>query len=177
MLIPAISQAIPAEILLIRHAEKPVDDNDRHLSERGRQRAQAMVEFFQTDSRMTTYGVPVEIFAAAPRSATGSLRAIETVTPLANALKRDIRIEYTSYDYQALAEEIRNNPKFEGKTVLVSFVRDEIPELVQAFGLTNCPQEWPKTTFDRVWRIRISANGLSVCENLPQRLLPGDSQE
>ena len=168
---------MPAEILLIRHAEKPVDDNDRHLSEKGRQRAQAMVEFFQTDSRMRTYGIPVEIFAAAPRSATGSLRAIETVTPLATALKLDIRVDYTSYDYQALAEEIRSNSKFDGKTVLVSFVRDEIPELVQALGATTCPSEWPKPTFDRVWRIRLQDNSSSTCDNLPQRLLPGDSQE
>lgn len=63
-------------ILIIRHGEKPEAKDDPHLSEKGRQRAQALVALFRTCFR-----APDKLYAAADKPK--SYRPRETLEPIA----------------------------------------------------------------------------------------------
>src|SRR5665213_1161111 len=82
----AVASATPAQIVIIRHGEKPKSGPD--LDARGYQRAHALVGFFEKNPAMLRFGRPVAIYAMAPKTQVdpsddeGSLRAIETVQPL-----------------------------------------------------------------------------------------------
>ena len=58
--------ARPAQIILLRHGEKPADESNPHLSAEGRARAQALVSFLTTSPGLMTNGLPVALFAAQP---------------------------------------------------------------------------------------------------------------
>ena len=79
------SWATPAQVLIIRHAEKPASGPD--LSPQGYQHAQELVSYFESNPEVTQYGRPFAIYAMANNSADSGLRPIETVTPLAHALR------------------------------------------------------------------------------------------
>src|SRR6266567_4055872 len=74
--------AQPAEIILLRHAEKPPDESNVHLSTTGKERARALVQFFTNIPALTANGPPVALFAARPLSRSHSRRPAETLEPL-----------------------------------------------------------------------------------------------
>jgi hypothetical protein len=55
--------ARPAQIILFRHAEKPADKANPHLSPEGARRARKLVGFLATNPVVNKYGKPVAIFA------------------------------------------------------------------------------------------------------------------
>src|SRR2546426_12100635 len=73
----------PAQIILIRHAEKPADPKDPHLSRAGVKRAERLVSFVTTDPAMTRLGLPVAVFATRPPKHDEGQRTPETVPPRA----------------------------------------------------------------------------------------------
>jgi hypothetical protein len=172
---PTATAAAPAQVLIIRHAEKPADDKGDHLSDQGRVRAAALPKLFTNDDRFTEFGTPVAIYAASPVRKKGSVRSIETVEPLAKQNGQTIITKFTSDDYKAAAKEILSTSAYSGKTVLIAWPNDEIPKLAKAFGVKK-PGGWPKEVFDRVWKIRFKENTREF-SNLPQKLLPGDTEE
>src|SRR5262245_45266907 len=92
----------PRSILLIRHAEKPTDAADANLSPAGKKRADALPELFKkTADRPDPLPTPDFIFATKPTK--HSNRPVETVMPLAKALKLEVNAEYANDDYSALA--------------------------------------------------------------------------
>ncbi len=106
------------------------------------------------------------------------------MTPLAEGLHLSIDDRYknkTSTEHnhgiRDLAHEIRDNPRYAGKTVLVCWHQGTIPELAQALKAKESPDNWHASIFDRVWQIAYDANGNARFSDLPQRLLKGDSQQ
>jgi hypothetical protein len=180
--ISAAAHAAPAEILVIRHAEKPPglkNEEGQHLGERGYERARALVSMFSNDARFLRHGTPVAIYAGSPKHPTGSLRPLETIEPTAEALGLTVITKFKAKSMTDVAEEILQRPEYEGKTVIASWTRDEIPGLTQALGtpLKEIPK-WKSKTFDRVWRIDYDTDGKIVSfDSLPQMLLPGDSSQ
>src|SRR5438128_97023 len=85
----------PKQVLIIRHAEKPPEDDPSvHLSPRGQQRAQALPELFNVSgTRPEPFPTPDFVFAA--RNSGQSHRSVETVQPLAKALKLTINRDYS----------------------------------------------------------------------------------
>ena len=73
--------AQPAQVIIIRHAEKP--DSGNGLSLKGMKRAAALVPYFLGTESLLKFGEPVAIYAQAQRHETSSIRPIETVRPLA----------------------------------------------------------------------------------------------
>src|SRR5947207_11021462 len=71
----------PAQIILIRHAEKPADPADPHLSPTGIERAKRLVSFIRTDPRMRRFGLPVAVFATESTRDQNGQRTQETVAP------------------------------------------------------------------------------------------------
>ncbi len=172
--LPAPEALGPAQVILIRHAEKPETGPD--LSDRGRERAQALVDFFKTNPAVTRHGVPAAIYAGAPVSEGKSLRPIETVTPLSQSLGIKINENFTRETGAQMANDVMHNPDCAGKTALICWNHGNLPDLLKNFGWDSGPGKWPGgDVFDRVWILNFE-NGKPVSfEDIPQHLLPGDS--
>jgi len=152
--LPADSPAPrPAQIILIRHGDEPDDSNDPHLSRAGVQRAEDLVPFITTDSAMTRYGLPVAVFATRTTKHGNAVRTQETVAPLARALKLPVQTPFFSEDYAALAKRILKDPRYAGKTVLICWNHEEIPQLVKALGVSPKPPKWKDSVYDLVYII------------------------
>lgn len=164
----------PREILLIRHAEKPADAADFGLSPAGRERAAALPTLFD-QTRTDPFPVPDVIFAA--ERSKRSNRSVETVSPLAEKLGLRIDTRFADDDYRKLAAELRTDPKYAGKTVLVCWHHGNLPELAAALGAAGVPESWKDGEFGRVWVVTYDAAGKGKpLGTRPQRLLPGDAE-
>jgi hypothetical protein len=108
----------PKTILIIRHAEKPMDDKDIDLSPEGMKRADALPDLFlKSATRPNPFQTPDFIFAA--KASRHSNHPVETVTPLAKAMKLDISSKYAENEYSMLVEHLYSDQKYDGKTVLI----------------------------------------------------------
>jgi hypothetical protein len=166
----------PAQILLIRHAEKPTDTNDIHLTAQGKKRADALPELFKkSDKRPEPFPKPDFLFAA--KQSKHSNRSFETLTPLAKELGLKLNIDFADEEFASLAAELLSNPKYAGKTILVCWHHGRIPKLAEALKATEVPSEFTNI-FDRVWVVRYDemGNGKPLVKR-PQNLMPGDSTE
>jgi broad specificity phosphatase PhoE len=119
-------------ILIIRHGEKPEAKEDPHLSEKGRQRAQALVALFRTCFR-----APDKLYAAADKPK--SYRPRETLEPIARAF--GLEIDASTGESAALAERLRDEP--DTSLVLVSWRHELIPNLARGLGASDVPADWP----------------------------------
>jgi len=143
----------PAQVILIRHADKPADPANPHLSRAGVQRAQRLVAFIMSDPAMTMFGLPVAVYATRTTNDGNGQRTQETVAPLARALKLPVQTPFHGKDYAALARLILREPAYTGKTVLVCWNHEEIPQLATALGVTPEPPKWKGSVFDQVYVI------------------------
>ncbi len=141
----------PAHIILIRHAEKPADPHDPHLSPAGVRRAGQLVQYVVNDPAMKALGQPVAIFATRTTRDDDGQRTQETVAPLARALKLTVQVPFHGKDYMALARMILSDPAYAGRTVLICWNHEEIPQLVAAFGIRPRPAKWKASVFDVVY--------------------------
>jgi hypothetical protein len=165
----------PAQVVIIRHGEKPEHGNN--LDERGKERAEALVGFFKDNPGVLEYGTPVAIYAMKPGPDDESQRPIETVEPLAKALDLKIHAEFGHDEYPKMAEEIKNSAEYDGKMVLICWEHKVIPQIAKALGVESAPAKWHGNVFDRVWVVSYSMDGeVKSFRNLPQHLLPGDSE-
>ncbi len=181
----SLAAAAPAQIILIRHGEKPAQGNQ--LDEQGFARARALVNYFKTNPAVTAYGTPVAIYAMKPKGPNGSVRPIQTVTPLAEALGLPVISDYLRDDASDLANAVLSNKAYDGKMVLVCWEHNAIPDIVAALaaaagtadGVQDAlPDNWDGNAFDRTWILDFSPDGkITSFRDLPQRLLPGDSAE
>jgi len=162
----------PAQIIIIRHGEKPATGNE--LNEQGFQRAQALVGFFKSSPLVTQYGTPAAIYAMAPKDASGSLRPIETVTPLAQALGLTLHKDYTKEQLQPLVDEIMGNPAYAGHMVLICWEHKIIPEMVKTFGYDLAPQQWPDDDFYSAWILNVSGGKVGGFRAISEAVMPGD---
>jgi hypothetical protein len=163
----------PARVMIVRHGEKP--DTGPDLNERGYQRANALPDFFKTNPALTQYGPPAAVYAAAPAKPGGSRRSIETCTPTAQALGLTVNQSYTSDDTQAAASNVLADGQLAGKAALFCWEHNAIPDLAKALGSTDAPDSWEDDVYDRVWVIDYQDGQAIDFKNLPQHLLPGDS--
>ena len=166
----------PARIILIRHAEKPPDQSDVHLSEQGQLRARALAGLLSTNLVIVPDGPPTALFAAKSSRRGRTLRPYETLKPLADKLNLSIQTPFGPDEYAALASFILSTPSLDGKTVVVCWIHDNLPALAAALGVKPEPARWKETVFDRVWVITFQRDS-TIMKNLPQNLLPGDSTQ
>jgi hypothetical protein len=179
-----LGYAAPAQVIFIRHAEKPAEGPE--LNAQGFKRAQALVKFFKTDPAVTRYGTPAGIFAAAPKNEDSSVRSIQTVTPLAKAIGVKIDSTYTRGQTGKLVRAIMENPAFDGKMVLVCWQHERLVDAAQELAeyggssqavYNSIPAEWPSDAYDRAWVLDLKGEKVVAFKNIPQKLLPGDSQK
>ncbi len=166
--------AQPAQIILLRHAEKPDDQAEVHLSSRGRERAQALVALLGRHSSFTTNTPVAALYATRVTKHDRSQRTGETLAPLGQDLGVPVNTAFGSDEYASLAASILSNPTYRGRTVIICWTHREIAQLAETLGLKPKPPPWKDKVFDRLWVIRLE-NGGATIGDLPQRLLAGDS--
>lgn len=159
----------PHIVMIIRHAEKPDDKADPDLSPRGFERADALAKVLPNH-------FPRPDFLIATKRSKGSNRPVETITPLAKALHEEIEATFDDDDFAEVAHEVLTDPKFDGKTVLIAWHHQKIPDLAKALGVKNAPDKWNPDVFDRVWQITYD-DGAAIWKDLPENALPGDSDK
>lgn len=167
----------PKQVLVIRHAEKPPEESKSlDLNAEGKERAAALPKLFEvTEKRPKPFATPEFIFAT--KNTKHSHRPVETVTPLAKKLKLTINSDYTDEDCGKLADHLFQNAKYADKTILICWHHGMIPRLAEQLKVAGAPSSWKGSVFDRVWQITYDAQGKTIFENLPQQLLPGDSEK
>lgn len=162
------AEAMPSQVIIIRHAEKPVVGNE--LSLEGQNRAAALATFFTKDPQVLRYGTPVALFAPRPGKEDGSVRSIETLEPLAAFLKMNINKQYTPNEFLPMVETIKTNPAYAGKMVLICWEHHLIPEIAHAFGAMQAPRKWHGKVFDRVWILSFNPGGQVAFQDIPEQL-------
>lgn len=165
--------ARPAEFIIIRHGEKPPNDDIPGLSARGWQRANALPSLFTTNGPFASNS-PGAIFAAKPTSHGRSIRAELTVRPLSQAVHLPIQTPFEAADFKRLAHFLLHNQRLDGKTVIIAWVHDYIPQLASALG-AHSPPRWKGSDYDHAWLLK-EENGAMVLRVVPEHLLPGDSK-
>ena len=151
-------------VFIIRHAEKP--PAGPHLSDMGRERAQALVGLFRD-----CFCKPDALVAAG--NTRKSSRPAETLEPLATVLGLTINAAFGTMEVDRLAEHLRGPGS--PRVVLISWRQDGIPLLARALGAQDAPAHWPEHVFDRVWRLLFSADNTVRFADLAEGLLPGDA--
>ncbi|WP_226987426.1 hypothetical protein [Parachlamydia acanthamoebae] len=164
--------AIPNKVLLMRHAEKPLEGICLNL--KGLERAAALIPYFQGRSEIQQYGTPVVIFALKPGPENGSVRSIQTVAPLAHAMGIQLNTDFEDPQYPKMIEWIKTHPGFQDKTVLICWEHHVLPDMAKQFGASTVPATWEGDVFDRVWVLDLSQEEV-IFTDIPQRLLFGDS--
>jgi hypothetical protein len=152
---PGNQSMMPARILVMRHAEKPRDPMDPHLSDVGRVRADRLADYIPT-----VFGTPEFLFATALSE--HSARPVETITPLSQRIGVQIDMTFADQDYSALAGEILLQSKFIGKLLLVCWHHGNIPSFMLALGAKSggFPDRWDPQVFDLI--LQLDYVGLSV---------------
>ena len=170
-------------IMIVRHAEKPADDrpgvrpsgeHDRHsLSVQGWTRAGALVGLFAPQHGEPPTGLvqPEEIYATGHEGG-GSRRPVQTVTPLADRLGLDVHHHLLIGQEAELASRLTAH----GRSALVAWHHEAIPNLVRAIGAAKFPTAWPDDRYDVVWTLAPDGTGWRFAQ-VPQLLLAGDRPE
>ena len=166
-LIPAFLFAFPAQVVLMRHAEK--NDPEEVLSLKGRERAMALVPFFNGNPKVLSYGLPAAVYAAPlPRT-------IQTVKPLADNMKLAVIDSFSKSQIQSLVSDILENPDYEGKMVMICWSHPDLPKIASLLGAKKLPKSWSEETYDRLWVLNFDEEGHVAFKDLPQKLLYGES--
>lgn len=168
--------AQPAQVLIIRHAEKDFEGN---LDQIGQERAEALSIYFTSQPDLQKYGSPVSIFAARPTVNTfpfgtdeNTGRCLQTISPTAQQLRLPIHAGYAKFQEEELARFILDYAPYRGKNILICWHADTIADLAAAFGIVPTPAPYPDDEFDETWVITfVPAPSLHIFH---QRLLFGD---
>jgi hypothetical protein len=169
------ANAEPAQVIIIRHAEKPDEGNE--LSLRGKERAAALVPYFLGTDDVLQFKAPAAIYAQAPKKATSSIRSLETVQPLATALNLTVNQTFARDEYKNMVQEIMHNKDYDGRMVLICWEHKVIPEMAAEFGAEHAPKTWRGRDFDRTWVITFRPDKKPEFDDVPQHLIYGDSED
>lgn len=167
---PVTAQTV---VMIIRHGEKPDDDNNHNLDQQGYLRANALADVFAVAPLRAGLSHPDRLYAS--EGTTKSRRPVETLTPTAARLggggtAMPIVTKYAADDGDKAGKEVA---KLTGVT-LMCWEHDNIPSIVKALGGTvtpKIPKAWPDDRFDEIWVFTKTAKGWSFVQ-VPE-LIPG----
>lgn len=143
--------ADPVRVVIIRHAEKPSDESNPHLSKAGRQHAQQWATIL-TEPDGPLGGVkPAALLAPQPTRHHPSQRPGETLEPLAAKLGQPVLTPYPSEEFSSLAADVRK--KYTHEAVVICWVHESLPDLARALGVRSPIPAWKGKDFDQVWII------------------------
>jgi len=155
-----------AQIVLLRHAEKP-DDNDRaDLSLRGRIRAAALAVFLPDH-----FGRPNQLIAT--KASRESDRPALTLKPLSQSLGLAIDTRFEDAEFKQLAKVLADGPIYKEARIVICWHHGTIPQFASALGVHDAPDHWDEDVFDRIWQIDGFPDAPALTR-LHQKLLHGD---
>jgi hypothetical protein len=163
----------PSRIVIFRHGEKPVFEQENGLTLRGKLRAELL-----SDLLIKRYPHMKAIYAAGSGPADLSKRIIQTVIPLIIKILLyvnsglAINTLHLKTEVKEVSKEILTHPSLQNQTILICWTHTYIPHLAKAVGAINVPAVWPDDRFDLIWEIDVYNHRLI---QIPQLLLPGDS--
>ena len=164
------AMALPARVIIIRHGEKPAEG--KNLDVQGYERAAALPYYF---IKLNQENPIVAVYAMQPNlTQHTSKRPVETCHPTADYFHVPLIINYSHDDYAKMATDIKNNPAYDGKTVVICWEHHVIPAIAKSFGYDN-NLTWPGDVFDATWIISYAKNGKATFQIVSQHLLYGDS--
>ncbi len=161
-----LAAAVPAEVLIVRHAEQPTHGSQVHLSAIGRARAAALPRLFPA-----RFAAPTVLFAT--RASKESNRPFETLQPLAQALGLRIDDRFPDEAYAQLASTILTSAAYAGAHILICWHHGTIPALAAQLGAVHAPARWPDAQYDHVWQLRYRGGAVTF-EDRQAPLLPSD---
>jgi len=151
-----------ANLLMVRHAEKPAAGDDPTLAVPGQERAQAYAVYFQHVALDGSTPLKLSyLFVAA--DSPESQRPRLTIEPLASALRLDINDKHKDKAYQQVVDDLLTDPKYDDASILVCWHHEQILPFAQALGVdpsqlpsqSNWPsQGWPDDVYGWVLQLR-----------------------
>lgn len=172
--------------MFIRHGEKPgehgpphgIDHNGEHdehaLSVRGWTRAGALAGLFAFAPSPSHPGVvvPEGVYATKSSHDYKSKREVDTATPVAQRLGREINTSFEHGQEEDLSKAILDGDE----SVLVVWHHGSIPDVLKHFPISNSqdvPKSWPEHRFDVIWVLTRTGAEYQF-SSVDQALLEGD---
>ena len=155
---------IKARIYLIRHGEK-IDDDHVGLSERGKQRAQCVKNFFSTDEHKVDY-----IIAQDYKSNGKRIRPYETVKPLADKLGLTVDHHCDKKDEDCVYDTIKEQSKKGKRSILVCWEHKRLSDIADELDIDDL--DYPDDRFDIVFNIqegKVDSIFSEECPNLDSK--------
>lgn len=167
-----VSTAIakPKNIIIIRHADRPLEDNC--LSLQGLERSAALGYYFAGTPLYNTPPI-AHIFAEFKGKESSSIRSIQTCTSIANHLKLPLNANYYPKEIDKFSKDILTNPKYNDSTVLICWNHSGITPLVRALGGED-PGKWKHDVFDLVYMLTYEGEAKPKLQKVLQKLMFGD---
>jgi hypothetical protein len=147
-----VANAVPSQVIVIRHADKWPVDPGYVLSPTGYLRAVKFSQYyfqkFQT--------IPDFLFASNSFRDNQSLRPIQTLAPLAGhkkLLKKKVTINHTfgKGEEKELVKEIMTSSKYDNKTIIICWQHGRIGEILNNFTGSKDKIVWSATDYDTVY--------------------------
>lgn len=183
--------ALPAQVIIVRHGEKNTVTGE--LTSAGVERVEALSSYLTEPNNepgfvgsaglsnvvLFNYGLPFALFASRPvqESDDFTVRCIQTLVPTALKLNLPIHSPYGPGQEQQLVQLIFNEPRFNGKNILICWHHTFIGSLIKAFGYLPPAGILPlyPNRFDLVWVMTFPApNPPTIVNPILQQLLFGD---
>ncbi|BDU69814.1 phosphoglycerate mutase [Geothrix oryzae] len=145
-------------VVLLRHAERQsLFDADSPLAEAGLRRAQALVPLLEGFR-------PAVLFTSDLR------RTQQTLAPLAAKLGM-VPLVRSKDGSEALAAELLRDHR--GRTVIVCWHHDLVKKVARGLGVKGPLPYWTLDTYDRLWIVRVPAQGaVSLEERIQEPSAP-----
>jgi len=170
--------AVPAQIVVVRHANKNLKVEEATLTMEGRVRAAGLGILLAGSPALTTFGPPAAIFATHTAHVYHTVRTIQTMLDLSRLTKIEIETPYILTETKELAAHVLSNPKYANQYVVICWDYRNIPHLLKALGVKEDVPEVAEDVFDRMWILQYAPDGtLKSFQNTSQRLLFGDSAQ
>lgn len=153
----------PARLLVMRHAEKTGEKSDSHLSATGHARAEALASYLPQQ-----FGRPDFLIAAS--NSKKSLRPVETIEPLAQALRLPIDAALDDEDIEELVSRLAGTPAYAGKFGVISWRHASLPGLLAALGAPkgSYPDPWPSDVYDLTFELTYAGGEAPAVRGVPQ---------
>lgn len=174
---------MPTQVVIIRHGEK--NPANGQLTPKGQSRAGALASYLteydpaSTNPPVLLYGPPQALFAARPalHSDDDTVRCIQTLIPTGLKQKLPIHSPYAPLQEEEFAQFILNDPRYDGKYVLICWHHTLIASLITAFGYEAPSGIIPyPNRYDLVWVMPFPAPSPPVILTpVLQELMFGDS--
>lgn len=182
---PGVIYALPAQVTIVRHAEK--DPVTRGLTQQGLERAAALAYYLTQTNYLLNFGPPAAIFASRSVPISDRLvpRTIETMMPTAEFIKLPIHSPFNGFQVNEIANLVLTSSKYNGKNILICWNHSSIHDLLNAFGYqapfscSGVNHKYPDCRFDLAFVLTFPAVA-QVPGQLPyatvflQQLLFGD---